>query len=84
MYIERGPVLQSIVKDAQNKFAVNTANTNEYIFSSSPTYPITASEGWIDIDQDNNKTTNDVFLDVNLSSYSNIITPITTINKHIL
>ena len=79
VYVERGPVLQSIVKDAAGNYATNKINTNEYTFKSIPTYPITATGGWIDINNDKNKTTNDILLDINLTSYSSNITPITTL-----
>ncbi|MEA2016803.1 MAG: hypothetical protein U9N59_00010 [Campylobacterota bacterium] len=79
VYVERGAVYLAIVKDSDGNYAVNTPNTNIYNFEDVPTYPIYASSGWIDIDNDNNKTLNDVVLDLNLSSYSNNITPVTTL-----
>jgi len=79
VYVERGPVLQSIVQDANGNYATNKINTNQYTFNNTPAYPITASGGWIDIDQDGNKTTSDIVLDINLTSYSSNITPITTL-----
>jgi len=81
--VERGPVYNAIVVDAKNNIAKSEKiNSDRYIFDSTPIYPITAkasSDSWIDIDGDGNRTTNDITLDINMTSYTNVITPITTI-----
>lgn len=76
--VERGKVYDSNVVDATGKVATKTVGSNIYVFSGVPTYPITASGGWIDLDGDGEMTTSDIALDVNLTSYSNTVTPITT------
>jgi hypothetical protein len=76
--VERGKVYDSVVTDATGKIATKTTGSNIYVFSGTPTYPITASGGWIDLDGDGAMTTNDMELDVNLTSYSTVVTPITT------
>ena len=81
--VERGPVYNATVVDANGNTAESEKiNSNKYIFGSTPTYPITAkasNNSWIDIDGDGNRTTNDITLDINMTSYTNAITPITTI-----
>ena len=77
--VERGPVYGSIVKDKNGNVATNIVGTNKYKFDISPTYPITASGGYIDVDNNQIFDTNDVKLEQNLSSYYPIITPITTL-----
>ena len=76
--VERGKVYDSNVTDASGKVATKTAGSNIYVFSGTPTYPITANGGWIDLDGDGDMTTADIALDVNLTSYSTVVTPITT------
>ncbi len=76
--VERGKVYDSIVTDATGKVATKTTGSNIYVFSGTPTYPITATGGWIDLDGNGAMTTDDIELDVTLTSYSNVITPITT------
>ena len=80
--VERGAVINAKVVDANGKVATSKIDSNQYIFKSTPTYPLTAiasNESWIDIDGDGNRTANDVVLDINMTSYSNVITPVTTI-----
>ena len=76
--VERGKVYDAIVTDANGQVATQKSNKNVYTFKQPPVYPITATGGWIDVDNDGNMTKADVELDLNLTSYSNIITPITT------
>ena len=77
--VERGAVYDANVTDADGHIAIQQNNSNIYTFSTPPTYPITATNGWIDVDGDGNMTAGvDVELDLNLTSYSNVITPITT------
>jgi hypothetical protein len=78
--VERGPVLFAKVVDANGTEAKNTnfGYSNTYSFSSLPKLPITASGGYIDINLDGKLDANDTKLDINLTSYTNIISPITT------
>ena len=77
--VERGAVYQAIVKDATGKTATPKGDySNTYTFSSKPKYPITVSGGYIDVDGDGAITTSDIALDINMTSYSNVVTPITT------
>jgi hypothetical protein len=78
--VERGKVYDANVTDSSNpvKVATMTVGSNVYTFSSTPTYPIKAVGGWIDVDGDGNMTTSDVVNDLNLTSYLKVITPITT------
>jgi predicted small lipoprotein YifL len=78
--VERGKVYDANITDSSNpvKVATMTVGSNVYTFSTTPTYPIKAVGGWIDVDGDGNMTTSDVVNDLNLTSYSKVITPITT------
>ena len=77
--VERGAVLDSNVTDADGNVAYQVSDSNNtYIFEEQPVYPITAQGGWIDVDGDGNMTAADVALDINLTSYSDNITPTTT------
>ena len=77
--VERGAVYDSNVTDANGSEAIQVSDTNNtYIFENEPVYPITAEGGWIDVDSDGNLTDTDVALDINLTSYSDVVTPTTT------
>jgi len=77
--VERGAVLDANVTDAEGNIAIQVSDTNNtYIFESEPIYPILAEGGWIDVDGDGNLTDSDVALDINLTSYSDVVTPTTT------
>jgi hypothetical protein len=77
--VERGAVYDSNVTDANGSVAVQISDTNNtYVFANEPVFPVTAVGGWIDVDGDGNLTAADVALDINLTSYSNVITPTTT------
>ncbi|MFA6192614.1 MAG: hypothetical protein WC665_09710 [Sulfurimonas sp.] len=77
--VERGAVYDSNVTDANGSVAVQVSDTNNtYIFANEPVFPVTAVGGWIDVDGDGNLTAADVALDINLTSYCNVITPTTT------
>lgn len=77
--VERGPVFGATVKDSSNpvKFAKNKTS-NTYIFETTPTYPIIVTGGGIDVNGDNLITTADYPFDITMSSYSNIVSPLTT------
>jgi len=77
--VERGAVYDSNVTDANGSIAIQVSDTNNtYVFTNEPVFPVTAVGGWIDVDGDGNLTAADVALDINLTSYSNVITPTTT------
>ena len=78
--VERGKVYDANVTDSSipAQIATKKFDSNIYTFSTAPKYPITVSGGWIDIDGDGNKTTADITLDINMTSYSNVVTPLTT------
>jgi len=78
--VERGPVYDANVTDSSGQVATQVEDgNNTYRFDEEIVYPVTASGGWVDVDRDGNLTENDVMLDVNLSSYSNVVTPTTTL-----
>lgn len=63
--VERGPVLFAHVIDAQGVKGemlqdVNGNPTNQYRFTLSPVYPITASGGYIDLDASNSLSSGDI------------------------
>jgi uncharacterized protein (TIGR02145 family) len=77
--VERGAIWGAAVTDANGQVATQqSATSNVYTFASAPKYPIKALGGIIDIDG-NPETTDDVidFTGKELTSYSNVITPIT-------
>lgn len=76
--VERGKVYNAKVVDAQGNVAKQKENQNVYTFPTPPVYPVSVSGGWIDVDNDGNLTTSDIALDINMSSYSNTVTPVTT------
>lgn len=77
--VERGPVFDANVTDMKGRVARQVAEgNNTYRFENTPDFPIHARGGWIDVDRDGNLTHNDIMLDINLTSYSNVITPLTT------
>ena len=80
--VERGPVYEATVKDALGRTATQETGKNIYNFSIKPVYPIVVSGGWIDIDGDGYQSIQDIPLDINMTSYSNVVTPITTICTH--
>jgi len=77
--VERGKVYDALVTDAAGQIAVPEKGTNLYTFKSAPVYPVKASNGWIDVDGDGKLTTEDVKLDIPMVSYSDVITPVTSL-----
>ena len=75
--VERGAVYGATVTDANGQVATQKTGTNVYTFATTPVYPITASGGIIDIDN-NGIDEGDIELTTVLTSYSNVVTPITT------
>jgi hypothetical protein len=79
--VERGPVFMATVKDANGLVALNSkfGMSNIYEFNGTPKAPISVSGGYIDINNNSILDENDTKLDINMSSYSNIVSPITTL-----
>lgn len=78
--VERGKVYDAVVVDSSvpAQIAEQRSNYNIYRFAHQPVYPISASGGWIDVNVNGIQDAGDVPLDITLTSYSNIITPLTT------
>jgi len=77
--VERGSVFGADVVDSKGRVATQIdEGNNTYLFDRTPAFPIKASGGWIDVDGDKELTSKDVSLDVELTSYSDVITPTTT------
>ena len=74
--VERGAVYGATVTDANGQVATQIAGKNVYTFATTPVYPITASGGIIDVDN-NGIDEGDIELTTVLTSYSNVVTPIT-------
>jgi hypothetical protein len=76
--VERGAVYDATVKDADGQIAIQQNGKNTYTFTTKPKLPITVNGGWIDVDGDGELTTEDTTLTMEMKSYSNIVTPVTT------
>lgn len=78
--VERGPLFFASVKDKNGLEASNSnfGYSNVYTFETKPTPPIYVSNGYIDVNQNGRLDENDTKLDINMSSFSNIISPLTT------
>jgi len=80
--VERGAVFMSKVTDIDGKVAFrnNLGFSNIYTFATQPQYPIYAKGGYIDVNGDGKLTRkDDKRLDIDMLSYSNIISPLTTL-----
>lgn len=78
--VERGKVYDARVVDSSTPLQIATqkANMNIYTFAKKPVYPVSATGGWIDVNDDGKKDDKDINLDITLKSYSNVLTPVTT------
>lgn len=76
--VERGPVYGSTVMDSNGQVATQKEGTNVYTFATTPVYPITANGGNIDVNGNGIIDEGDIELTTTLTSYSTVITPITT------
>ena len=74
--VERGAVYNSVVTDANGQIAIQKDGQNVYTFAITPVYPITVTGGVVDVDG-NGIDEGDIELFTPLTSYSNIISPIT-------
>lgn len=80
--VERGPVFNAYIEDNKGNVAINN-NSNLYTFKEEIAYPITLKlknnfNTFIDLDNDYVYSKGDKILDIQMKSYSKIITPITT------
>lgn len=76
--VERGPVYGSTVTDNNGQVATQKEGTNVYTFATTPVYPISANGGNIDVNGNGIIDEGDIELTTTLTSYSAVITPITT------
>ena len=76
--VERGPVYGSTVTDSKGQIATQKEGTNVYTFATTPVYPISANGGNIDVNGNGIIDEGDIELTTTLTSYSAVITPITT------
>ncbi|MDQ7068497.1 MAG: hypothetical protein Q9M40_11260 [Sulfurimonas sp.] len=76
--VQRGPILGAIVLDASGQIASEDVN-GSYTFANTPTYPIVASGGVIDVDRNGVVNPGDVANDLNLTTVSgSVVTMATT------
>ncbi len=78
--VERGKVYNATVKDSSEPAQVATQKNGEniYTFADTPIYPIIVTDGWIDVDGDGEKSEGDMELNMEMKSYSDTVTPIST------
>jgi len=78
--VERGKVYDATVTDSSSpaQTAKQLDGKNVYRFTNTPTYPVTANGGWIDVNDNDEMDKEDVKLNIKLRSYSNRITTIST------
>ena len=78
--VERGKVYGAVVKDSSSPALIATQNggSNAYRFTTAPTYPVIVTGGWIDVNDNGVMDSSDVNLDIEMKSYSNTVTPVST------
>ncbi|MEA2049782.1 MAG: hypothetical protein U9O56_03550, partial [Campylobacterota bacterium] len=76
--VEKAAVYDSVVEDSAGNIAYQLGDSSTYRFSVVPTYPITATGGYMDINNDKVINSYDAILDINLSSYTNNLTTVST------
>lgn len=79
--VEQSDSNDNLANDSDNS-STATSVGNVYEFEDAPTYPVFVNDGWIDVDGDGEKDTDDVPLEIEMSSYSNAVTVITTLATH--
>jgi len=79
--VERGAVFMATVKDAEGQVATNNdlGMSNIYTFKASPKRPISVTSGYVDVNNNGLLDANDTKLDINLSSYVSVVSPLTTL-----
>jgi len=82
--VERGKIYDATVTDSSTSVqtAIAKTNKNVYTFEDTPTYPIKVNGGWIDLNDNGIKDTDDMPLEFELLSDTNIVTPVTTYLAH--
>ena len=78
--VTKGPLLQAIAVDSSEtpKSGTQIAGTNKYTFNGEVTYPITVTGGYVDVNNNGVVDEGDYKFTGKLSSYSEVVTPITT------
>lgn len=77
--VSNAPVYNATVTDANGQVASQVPGTYQYQFASAPTYPISASGGWMDINlNETYDAGTDVPLAYTMKSYATTVTPVTT------
>jgi hypothetical protein len=78
--VERGAIFGATVTDSSSpaQTATATLNSNVYTFAKAPIFPVNATGGYIDVDNDGIITPADAKLNMDLKSYSYNVTPVTT------
>ncbi len=78
--VERGKVYDANVTDSSTPEQTATQNegTNTYTFANEITYPVKVNGGFIDVDSDGQYSEGDLELNIEMISYEDKVTPITT------
>lgn len=76
--VTKGPLLMAIAKDGADKTGTQVAGTNKYTFEGDISYPITVTGGYVDVNNNGKVDAGDYEFTGKLSSFSNVVTPITT------
>jgi hypothetical protein len=78
--VERGKVYDANVTDSSTpaQAATQKPGQNVYTFANAPTYPVVVNGGWIDVNDDGKMDASDVKLDIEMKSYTTVVTPVST------
>lgn len=78
--VERGKVYEATVVDSSSpvQLAVQQDGENVYLFSNQPVFPVRVNGGWIDVNDNGIKDEMDILLDIEMESYSNVVTMVST------
>ena len=78
--VTKGPLLMATAVDSSNPVKTGTqiSGTNKYSFTGTITYPITVTGGYVDVNNHGIIDAGDYEFTGKLSSYSTVVTPITT------
>jgi len=76
--VTKGPLLEAIAKDASGEVGAPIAGTNEYKFTKVISYPITVTGGYVDVNNNGKVDEGDYEFKDELTSYSKVVTAITT------
>jgi len=75
--VERGPILKAVVVDSNGQKA-KEEGSGKYTFASTPSYPVMATGGFIDVDRDGVVSVGDVVNDVNLTTVAGSVVTLAT------